>query len=400
MAVRIGPFFYSEQTSIELKQMQDYKWTCVRKLMPNDESSGSLQACLAAMKNLEPTIRASYSDESTMSKLSSDELAEMMLLDGCFILHLLLKYSEGAEISTREATDEYDMQVIGRCWIWNLVRYDLLLLENQIPFFVVIVLFILLKSSYGPENFDDAGNHLIACGRCLFNRIHPSRVDASFSTRYDRVHHLLHLFYLSIPQCAQPTKSSRNALLEETPHWIPSAKELQDAGVKFKKSKDASSFLDIKFRKGVLEIPPLEVHDYRNSLFRNLIAFEQCYPDTRCQISAYAAVMDCLLNAPEDARLLHLRGILTNRMTADKDAAHFFSNLCSRVHYASDSSYLRELCVEVNKYQQSTWHEWRANFVRNHFSNPWLIISLIVATILLLLAAGQTFYTIYPFYHK
>ncbi|XP_072991814.1 UPF0481 protein At3g47200-like [Typha latifolia] len=166
------------------------------------------------------------------------------------------------------------------------------------------------------------------------------------------------------------------------------------------RSKNASSFLDIKFHKGVMEIPPLEMHDYSNSLFRNLIAFEQCYPDTSCQITVYAAFMDNLLNTPEDARLLHLTGILTNRMTADQDATHFFSHLCSRVHYASDDSYLRDLCVDVNKYRLSTWQKWRAILVRNHFSNPWLIISLLAAIFLLLITAGQTFYTIYPFYHK
>ncbi|XP_072972924.1 UPF0481 protein At3g47200-like [Typha angustifolia] len=394
MAVCIGPFFYSERTSTRLKQMQDYKWTCVERLMPDNNTRRWIQACLAAMKNLEPTIRASYSDEINMS---SDDLAEMMLLDGCFILTLLMKYSEGR----RKTAKEDAMEVIGRCWIWNLVRYDLLLLENQIPFDVIIHLCILLNYNYGPENLDEVGNLLVACGRRLFSRIHPGRADASVSAKYDLVHHLLHLFYLSIPQCARPTKSPRNALLEEKPHWLPSAMELQDAGVKFKKRTNASSFLDIKFRKGVMEIPPLEVHDYSNSLFRNLIAFEQCYPDTGCQITVYAAFMDCLLNTPEDARLLHLSGVLTNRMTAHQDAAHFFSRLCSQVHYASDnSSYLRDLCVRVNKYQQSTWHKWRAVLVRNYFSNPWLAISLVAGVLLLLLTSAQTFFTIYPFYHK
>ncbi|XP_072974560.1 UPF0481 protein At3g47200-like [Typha angustifolia] len=405
-AVCIGPFFYSERNGINLRQMQDYKWTCVSKLIPNDNSSRSLQVCLAEMKKLDKRIRASYSDEINMKNLSSDELAEMMLLDGCFILHLLLKHSEGAEISTTEVIDEDGMQVIGRCWIWNLVTYDLLLLENQIPFFVILHLFVLIKNNYRPCNLDDPqnldkpGKDLVACSLRLFSSIHPHRADASFSDRYRQVHHLLHLFDLSIPQCAQPTKSSRDGTLEEIHHWIPSAKELQDAGVEFKKRKNASSFLDIKFRKGAMEIPPLEVHDYSNSLFRNLIAFEQCYPDTPCQITVYAAFMDCLLNTPEDTRLLHLSGILTNRMTTDQDAAHFFSRLCNQVHYATDNSYLRDLCVEVNKYQGLRRHKWRAALVRDYFSSPWVIISFLAAIFLLLLTAGQTFYTIYPFYHK
>ncbi|XP_072972937.1 UPF0481 protein At3g47200-like [Typha angustifolia] len=400
MAVCIGPFFYSERNGTKLRQMQDYKWTCMRKLMPNDEYSGWLKVGLVLMKILEPTIRASYSDEI---KMSSDDLAEMLLLDGCFILHLLLKHSEGAEISRTDPTDEDGMQVIGRIWIWNLVRYDLLLLENQIPFVVIIHLYILLiNNNYGPEDFNGAGSHLVACGRRLFSSIHPSGADASFSAECDPiVCHLLHLFYLSIPQYAQPTRYRyRSALLEEAPHGIPSAEELQDAGVKLKKRKNAISFLDIKFRKGVMEIPPLEVHDYSNSLFRNLIAFEQCHPGTNFQITVYAAFMDCLLNTPKDSRLLHLSGIINNRMTADQDAAHFFRRICSQVHYSSDRSYLRDLCADVNKYKLSRRHKWRAALVRDYFSSPWVIISFLAAIFLLLLTAGQTFYTIYPFYHK
>ncbi|XP_072992658.1 UPF0481 protein At3g47200-like [Typha latifolia] len=260
MAVCIGPFFYSERNDIKLRQMQDYKWTCVRKLMPKDEYSGSLKACLAALKNLEPKIRAAYSDESTVKTFLSDDLAEMMLLDGCFILHLLLKYSEWG----RKSTIEDAMEVFGRCWIWNLVTYDLLLLENQIPFIVIVHLFVLYKNNYmlrildDPRHLNKPRKYLVGCGLELFSSIHPHKADdASFSDRYRKVHHLLHLFYLSIPQCAQPPQSSQNALLEETPHWVASARELQDAGVKFKKRKNASSFLDIKFQKGFMEIPPL-----------------------------------------------------------------------------------------------------------------------------------------------
>ncbi|XP_072989452.1 UPF0481 protein At3g47200-like [Typha latifolia] len=400
MSVCIGPFFCSDRTNEELKQMQDYKWTCVRKLMSQDKSSPPLQVCLTEMKKLEKRIRASYSDEINMKNLSSDELAEMMLLDGCLILHLLLMHSEGAEIRRTEATDEDGMQVVG---IWNLMKYDLLLLENQIPFFVIIRLFRMYKNNSGPDIHDEPDDILVDCGLRLFSSIYPCRrTDTSFSISSKQVHHLLHLVYLSILPSPPSQPSTKNAILEGSPHRIPSARELHDAGVKFKKSKNAGSFLDIKFSKGVMEIPSLEVYDYSNSLFRNLIAFEQCYPNTRCQITTYAAFMDCLLSTPEDARLLHQSEILTNNMTTDQDAARFlfFSRLCNQVHYTTDNSYLRDLCVEVNKYQHSRWHKWRAILAGNYFSNPWLIISLITGAILLLLAAGETFFTIYPFYHK
>ncbi|KAM3399877.1 hypothetical protein ACQJBY_005003 [Aegilops geniculata] len=101
----------------------------------------------------------------------------------------------------------------------------------------------------------------------------------------DDVHHLLHLFYLSValPQTGDRQQHSRrhrrrsDELLSELPQWIPCAKELEEAGVRFRKRKDATSFMDVRFARGVLEIRQLELNDSSESLFRNLIAFEQTY---------------------------------------------------------------------------------------------------------------------------
>ncbi|XXG86948.1 hypothetical protein AAC387_Pa11g1754 [Persea americana] len=59
---------------------------------------------------------------------------------------------------------------------------------------------------------------------------------------------------------------------------IPSATELQEAGVEFKRKKSASSFFDLTFEHGLMEMPRLWVSGYTNTRFRNFIAFEQCFP--------------------------------------------------------------------------------------------------------------------------
>ena len=59
----------------------------------------------------------------------------------------------------------------------------------------------------------------------------------------------------------------------------------------------------MRFNAGVLEIPVLHLYDNSEHLLRNLIAFEQTYPLTQGNITAYAIFMDCLVASLEDMRL-------------------------------------------------------------------------------------------------
>ncbi|XP_038984877.1 UPF0481 protein At3g47200-like isoform X1 [Phoenix dactylifera] len=346
-AVCIGPFFYESRCQQHLKSMQNYKWVCVYKLMSkhDDHDQGNLmlntlllQKCLTKMKELEVCVRSSYSE--AFPSLTSKAFTLMLMLDGCFLLRLLQRHAA----EKTEVDDDDARQVVGRLWIWNLVR------KKEQPKFYIPV---------------------------------------------KDVHHLLHLIYLSVLPCPQDCKPTPQP---QSPQWIPSATELREAGIKFKKRENARgflSFLDVKFYDGVMEIPQIKVHDYSVSLFRNLIAFEQCYADTECHITVYAAFMNFLINTEKDTRLLHLNGILINSLTVDKDAKHFFSRLCNEVHYAQDTNYLRKLFRDVNEYHGSKCNQWRAYFVRNYFSNPWSFIALLAAAYGLLLATIQAIHAFF-----
>lgn len=109
-------------------------------------------------------VRGCYMCDPSLQALSSEEFAEMLLLDGCFILHTLLtrceKETRRVEVIIgknklepaicpieEEVADEGEMRSVGGLWSWSFVKYDLLKLKNQIPFFVIQKLFDLLKSS-------------------------------------------------------------------------------------------------------------------------------------------------------------------------------------------------------------------------------------------------------------
>uniref|UniRef100_A0A8R7V9M0 Uncharacterized protein n=1 Tax=Triticum urartu TaxID=4572 RepID=A0A8R7V9M0_TRIUA len=372
------------------------------------------------MKLLEPEIRAAYSEDV---RGDSDCLAVNMLLDGCFILQRLLKAARvgeknaassslGSTSSRQEniAQDDDWTQVFGRVRVWQLVATDLLLLENQIPFFVLIKLFELLSSGDGePQDTLVKGSLRLFRSLCP-HMLQRSAANSEIDYRGVHVHHLLHLFYLSVIQAQTPPNNfnqsvpptSNNQLDLDLPQWMPCAKELMEAGVKFRKGKKEDSFLDIKFNshKGILKIPPLRFYDFSDKLFRNLIAFEQTYPDTRGDITTYAIFMDCLVNTPEDMLILHLRHIIVNQINVEQDASRFFNTNCAQVVRSSlYNNYLKKLMKDVNDYRGSKLNKWRATLARKYFRNPCVTMSVLAGVLLLAMTMLQTFFTVYPYFH-
>ncbi|KAK1293203.1 hypothetical protein QJS10_CPB17g01122 [Acorus calamus] len=122
-----------------------------------------------------------------------------------------------------------------------------------------------------------------------------------------------------------------------------------------------SSFLDVSFRNGVMEIPKLCIFESTMPLVRKLIAFEQCYPLTRNHVKFYVVLMQFLLDTPR--------------------------------------SYLTDVFHNVNGYSDSRWHRWRAVLARDYFSSPWTVISRVAAIVLLILTLLQTYYSMYGYYH-
>uniref|UniRef100_A0A0A8YGL3 Uncharacterized protein n=1 Tax=Arundo donax TaxID=35708 RepID=A0A0A8YGL3_ARUDO len=405
--VCIGPLFHqTERNKKPYRKLERYKWCCVRRLIVNAETGPGrrgawipdvhtplLRKCLDTMRDLEPRIRDLYDSMDDMG--GGEKLALMMLLDGCFLLHRLLKL---ARRSTDDDDDDDWTQVFGRCGVWGLVTRDLLLLKNQIPFVVLRALFKHLKSRAGER--DDV---LIEGGLRLFASLRPGPTGSSSSITCRDVHHLLHLLYLSIDISPAPKPGPQ----DELQWWVPCATELVEAGVSFRAKQQQGtatlSFLDVSFRggfrRGVLEIPPLELYDYSEPLFRNLIAFEQTYPHTPGHVTAYAIFMDCLIKTQEDMRLLHQSGVLVSHMNGDMDVAtRFFSRVCAQAHISSGQSYLAGVMGAVVRYQSRHWPRWRTALVRNYFSNPWVTTAFLVGSVILVATLLQTFFAVYGYF--
>ncbi|CAB4293856.1 unnamed protein product [Prunus armeniaca] len=313
-----------------------------------------------------------------LDHINQDDFIEMMILDGCFIMEFFRNFYD------EERRDINDPIFNMDCMIQYLF-HDLLLLENQLPWFVLERLYNLTRNYDEPDD-----TSLIVLMLKAFSS-HPPLHHNSHSYLYgeavvvvdddnddddhdDGLLHILDLIRTSIvfPFKCQIDQSFEN--LEE--QLIPTATALSEAGVKFRNGT-AESIMNIEFKHGVFTIPQLAIGELTESIFRNLIAFEQCYHGRSPKITSYAVLMDNLICSSRDMKLLCENEVL-GKWLSPEDGSQFFNKLYNDTLLRK--FYYSELCFRVNTYYGKGWSKW---------------LEILNPCILLVLTLLQTYYTVH-----
>uniref|UniRef100_A0A6N2M5C2 Uncharacterized protein n=1 Tax=Salix viminalis TaxID=40686 RepID=A0A6N2M5C2_SALVM len=254
----------------------------------------------------------------------------MLLLDGCFIVELICKMSTSGP--------QQGDPVTGNSLVLYTVSIDMMLLENQLPFCVLLKLFSMAMPESEAEN-----------------------------TEYE---------------------------------FIRSAKELKEAGIRFGKQAGSYRFFQgVHFEKGMIKIPCLTVEDATESLFRNLIAYEQCSQSQHLYVTDYIILMDCLINTREDVQILRHCRIIENGLGDDEMVCKLFNKLGIHVMFPDrDRFYYAQLFQRVEKHCARRRNIWLAKLRRDYFNSPWTLISFIAAFSLLLLTLIQTVFTVMSYF--
>ncbi|KAK9268983.1 hypothetical protein L1049_000750 [Liquidambar formosana] len=282
------------------------------------------------------------------------------------------------------------------------LQRDLLMLENQLPFFVLEKLFELTSLAEEPSLFE-----LIFS---FFDPLLPRENNIPKLNPEEEFEHMLDVFrstFLSpvkdkIPKAGwKQLQTATNIPLVQERQLIHCVKELQEAGVKFKKAEDRE-LLDINFEGGVLDIPPLYIDANAVPLLLNFVAYEQCDQDARPFFTNFFMFFDSLINTPKDVEILHKNGIINHALGSNKDVANLFNRLCKEIVYDLDECYLSKQMKGINDhckaYYVTKWHVWWTNLIRDYFKSPWTFLSVLAAIALLLLTATQTSYALVAYY--
>lgn len=163
--------------------------------------------------------------------------------------------------------------------------------------------------------------------------------------------------------------------------------DLHQAGVRFSLSKSNDLFA-IEFKNSTLHIPKLKLQLETESLFRNLIAFEQRHYSEN-YINDYVFLIHHLVNTAKDVELLVQNGIIENWLPDKEAASTLINNLSRGTTLLADRFYFSGLCKGLNDHCKRTCYKWRANLKQNYFNTPWAGISVCGAVFLLILTVIQ-----------
>ncbi|OIV92863.1 hypothetical protein TanjilG_00997 [Lupinus angustifolius] len=409
--VSLGPYHHGKR---RLRQMERHKWRSLNHVL--GRTNHDIRLYLDSMRKIEEMVRSCY--EGTIS-LSSNEIVEMLVLDGCFVLELFRGATEGFTQLGYSRNDP----VFAMRGLMHSIQRDMIMLENQLPLFVLDRLLGIqlgnpnkkgLVATLALRFFDPlmpTDEPLTKNDRNKLQSSLKNKTTTTATTTFDPLSdqgglHCLDVFRRSLlrrgPQ-PEPRNwikrwsHTRRVADKRRQQLIHCVTELKEAGIKFKKRK-TDRFWDIKFKDGILRMPRLLIHDGTKSLFLNLIAFEQCHLECSNDFTSYVIFMDNLINSPADVGYLHYNGIIEHWLGSDAEVADLFNKLCQEVVFDINDSYLSPLSEAVNLYYNHRWNTWCASLRHNYFSNPWAIISFVAAVVLLLLTFAQTYYSIYGYY--
>ncbi|PQP94112.1 hypothetical protein Pyn_15456 [Prunus yedoensis var. nudiflora] len=123
--VSIGPFHHGGK---QFQHMENVKQWYLNNLLSR-RTNVTLKNLIDCVFQLEKSAREFYAEP--LDHLSQNDLVEMMILDGCFVIELFRKYPSDAE-----HVDGNDPIFRMDC-MFQYLCHDLLLLENQVPWFVL-----------------------------------------------------------------------------------------------------------------------------------------------------------------------------------------------------------------------------------------------------------------------
>ncbi|KAJ0611540.1 hypothetical protein HanRHA438_Chr01g0021231 [Helianthus annuus] len=329
-------------------------------------------------------IKASYVWEKPCGDF---KIAEMMVMDACFILEYLVKIQDHA-----------DQSYSGRLLHRYSVLHDMLLLENQIPMVFLDKIFQCTILKFKSISLVELILPVLKAHNLFGVDMKTNNISIDHTTL-----HILDLLH----KCCTP--QNYNTTNTEPASRIPthSAVNLYRAGVNIRPNQNPTWPMQLEVQKNCfpcffgwsmlsLKMPVLKVHDSTEFLLRNLIAYEQSFQTDKPHryVTSFALAMDMLMNTQEDVAKLIDSGVLINHLGSNEEAANMINNICKHVTW--EEFIYEEQWKKMDDYCNSYWPKQIAKMWTTYFSSPWSMIALIAGIMLFTLAVIDTIFTVNP----
>ncbi|OAY55411.1 hypothetical protein MANES_03G151900v8 [Manihot esculenta] len=346
--IAIGPYHHGKN---HLLAMENHKIQYLQSFLKR--SAQDISRYVQIIRNLEERARKCYTEPLSFT---SDEFIEMMLIDGCFLIELMCK------ITWENDSILFEDPILGFDHMLIRLRLDLLLVENQLPFFILGELLVTSNLIPNLESRFSGVMEEVWTYKGFLPR--PARLYRSI--QLTEIKHLLELEhgnYQPSPERIEvyEKKRTKNGRITRC------AIELREAGIKFK-SIETHNLFAISFVNGVIEIPKIEITDFTECVLRNLVAYEQLPFGSPKYFSEYVGIMNSLIDSAKDVELLCRKGIIDNWMGDDETVAILFNNLGKHVFY--ERALYPDIVNNVNEHYKKRSNLWMAKLRHDYFQSP------------------------------
>ncbi|KAF3685390.1 putative protein-like [Capsicum annuum] len=399
--VSIGPINHGKP---HVKPMENFKQKAVRELAERakvdhvsiEQVYASVEEHLLGTRNYYSTLFESISDR---------KWCQMMFLDGCFIIEFI----SNDNIDTSGRRSWLNMKKHDR----DLVRRDLLLLDNQLPFHVLDVLARAFRSEeFTLEfltmwflqmpllNISSAPNptFLLYFKGVSYHRHQQWEAQAPVHLlQYYRYIWINVLFGDRVEEEDDDDDNKKEDYFTGGPPF--SVTELKKAGIPCSCASDP--FIEIHFKSSILSgklfLPKLTLDEWGVTLLVNLVAYEfSCNLLYRSSgISSYLSFMSMLINGEEDVKELRAKGILQVIFNAgDDELVKFLRNITALPE--SNPQALRHVKRQISTYFKSKRLPLIVAFSevkQRYFSGPWSFLVFLAVIFTVSMTVIQTVLT-------
>ncbi|KAL6326374.1 hypothetical protein AAG906_007879 [Vitis piasezkii] len=422
--VALGPYHHWRP---ELYEMERYKLAAAKRTQKHLQRV-KFESLVDQLTKHEPRIRACY---HKFLEFNGDTLAWMMAIDASFLLEFLQVYAIKA------------VDYAGTKSAHNAILRDMVMLENQIPLFVLrkvlefqfltldqaddmlcsmlagfgedlcpfgmmkdlpqihveeqahlldFLYHLIVPRSKEPseiiELFQIIWNLLSTCTqgpiRLLKRLLLSDPVKVILKLPWTIVSKLPDIFFSQNKEENKPENGNniiKPPLIEEIA--IPSVSELSKSGVRF-----------YLLMMATLYLPTVSLDVNTEVILRNLVAYEASNASGPLIIARYTELMNGIIDTKEDAQFLRERGIILNRLKSDEEVADLWNGMNKTIRLTK-VPFLDKVIEDVNNYHTSIWQVKAGKFMKRYVFGSWQFLTFLATVCILWLMALQAFCSVY-----
>lgn len=345
----------------------------------------------------EKNIRNCY-EEST-EWIPSELFVDLILQDSIFIMELIIRLSGFDRIHSDDRNLDF-----------AIVMNDLLLLENQLPYFIFDSLFSFSMTKYLDSHTLDS-----FILRCFGLKIEEKKNFMHLTDMYRCVYkesldyippreYSLNRVKWSITELRNAENLSNAGVNFKSYDYLDLSKQDGKLDIKITRDKSDSELtklptnkrervegvsLHVELKKGCLSMPSFWANDRTDMILRNVIAFEQCQHGIIPFTSHYIQFLNALIVSDRDVELLSEKGVVMNNMGRPSLVVDMVNKLKVGVYEGYTSQYY-DIAIDLKAHYKSRRKRCWATLRKVYFSDLWTGTATLAAVLLLLLTLVGT----------